>query len=122
LSYLLTDEAYAVAILHYNADSSPENKHWYFLARADALDGLANQHGGRHFPRSANPGGLGVGFHPGADLYCPGLPGHPRQADFIGSAFGGVTSILAAGLPYKLGLVTAALVGILVGLLTERKA
>lgn len=33
----------------------------------------------------------------------------------------GVTSILAADLPYKLGLVSAALVGILAGLLAERK-
>jgi hypothetical protein len=33
----------------------------------------------------------------------------------------GLTSILAADLPYKLGLLMAALVGILAGLLAERK-
>lgn len=32
LAYLLTDEAYAVSILHYNkTDPAQDNKHWYFF-------------------------------------------------------------------------------------------
>jgi 4-azaleucine resistance transporter AzlC len=31
LAYLLTDEAYAVTITHYNREDSPDNKHLYFL-------------------------------------------------------------------------------------------
>ena len=31
LSYLLTDEAYAVTITHYNREGDSETRHWYFL-------------------------------------------------------------------------------------------
>ena len=31
LAYLLTDEAYAVIITHYNKPGNPFQKHWYFL-------------------------------------------------------------------------------------------
>ncbi len=37
LAYLLTDEAYAVAIAHYHADSPVVNKHWYFLGAGVTL-------------------------------------------------------------------------------------
>ena len=40
LAYLLTDEAYAVAILHYRQDSDPSEKHWFFLGAGLASGGF----------------------------------------------------------------------------------
>jgi predicted branched-subunit amino acid permease len=60
LSYLLTDEAYAVAILHYNADSPRRTNTGIFRCRADALDRLANQHCDWHLPWGANSRRLGA--------------------------------------------------------------
>ena len=37
LAYLLTDEAYAVAILHYQKPGDDTQKHWYFLGAGLAL-------------------------------------------------------------------------------------
>ena len=37
LSYFLTDEAYAVAIIHYQEPTENENKHWYLLGAGLAL-------------------------------------------------------------------------------------
>ena len=43
------------------------------------------------------------------------------RAGLVAAAAGGIVSVLAFGLPYKLGIMAAALIGIIAGLWSERK-
>ncbi len=122
LAYLLTDEAYAFAILHYHKEEAPlANKHWYFLGAGLALWGSWQaQHGDRYLP-----GGCAARESWSLDftlalsfiaLMVPALKGRPGVAAALAA---GLVAVLTFNLPYKLGLVTATLVGIGVGLWVE---
>jgi 4-azaleucine resistance transporter AzlC len=90
LSYLLTDEAYAVAITHYNRDGDPANRHWYFLGAGLTLTFIA--------------------------LIVPALK---DKASVAAALAAGLMGVLAIGLPFRTGLLLAALTGILMGRLVE---
>lgn len=121
LAYLLTDEAYAVTILHYYDDeASPGNKRWYYLGAGLALWSawqLSTAIGiylGAVVPESWSLDfTLALSF---IALLVPTLKGRPGVAASLAA---GVVAVLSFGLPYKLGLVTAALVGIGVGMWAE---
>lgn len=125
LAYLLTDEAYAVTITHYNqqeASPSPSaSKHWYFLGAGLALwstwqaSTVAGIFLGAQVPASwALDFTLTLTF---IALVVPALNDRPSVAAALSA---GVVAVLAADLPLKLGLMAAALTGILVGLRLER--
>jgi len=127
LAYLLTDEAYAVTITHYNqpgASPSPSaRKHWYFLGAGLALwstwqaSTVVGIFLGAQVPASwALDFTLTLTF---IALVVPALNDRPSVAAALSA---GVVAVLAADLPLKLGLMVAALTGILVGLWLERNA
>jgi 4-azaleucine resistance transporter AzlC len=123
LSYLLTDEAYAVAILHYDADSAPTNKHWYFFGAGLTLwIGWQISTAIGIFLGTQIPASWGLDFTLALTFIALVFPVIRDKPTVLAALAAGLTSILAADLPYKLGLLTAALVGILTGLLAERKA
>ena len=123
LAYLLTDEAYAVSIGHYQNPNSalPDadaagNKHWYFFGAGLALWStwqLSTAAGifiGAQVPASWSLDfTLALTF---IALVVPNLRDRPSLAAALAA---GITAVLTYGLPFKLGLVLAALVGILVG-------
>ena len=121
LAYLLTDEAYGVAILHYQDDKAPpSNKHWYFLGAGLALwitwqvSTAIGIYLGAVLPESWSLDfTLALTF---IALLAPTLNDRPGVAAALAA---GVVAVLTFGLPYKLGLVTAALVGIGVGVWVE---
>jgi 4-azaleucine resistance transporter AzlC len=123
LAYLLTDEAYAVTITHYDSDDKSYgkgNKHWYFLGAGLALWSswqLSTALGiflGAQVPESWSLDfTLALTF---IALVVPGLKDRPALASALSA---GVCAVLLAGLPYKLGLVAAALVGIMIGMFFE---
>ena len=122
LSYLLTDEAYAVAILHYNADGPAERKHWYFFGAGLTLwTGWQISTAIGIFLGAQIPASWGLDFTLALTFIALVFPVIRDRPTWLAAIAAGLTSILASGLPYKLGLVTAALVGILAGLLAERK-
>jgi 4-azaleucine resistance transporter AzlC len=122
LSYLLTDEAYAVSILHYDADSPPANKHWYFLGSGLTLwTGWQISTAIGIFLGAQIPAAWGLDFTLALTFIALVFPVIRDKPTLLAALAAGVTSVLAAGLPYKLGLVTAALVGIMAGMLAERK-
>lgn len=123
LSYLLTDEAYAVAILHYNTDSAPMNKHWYFFGAGLTLwTGWQISTAIGIFLGTQIPASWGLDFTLALTFIALVFPVIRDRPTVLAALAAGLTSILASDLPYKLGLLTAALVGILTGLLAERKA
>jgi len=94
LGYLLTDEAYAVTIAHYQSVPvrSPDYRHWYFLGSGLALWSTWQ-------------------ISTYAGIYLGAVVPASWSLDF---------TLLCYGLPYKLGLIIAACVGILVGVWAER--
>jgi 4-azaleucine resistance transporter AzlC len=120
LAYLLTDEAYAVAILKYEQDGETPSRHWYFLGAGLALWTcwqISTALG--IFLGAVIPAHWSLDFTLALTfiaLVVPALKDKPAAGAALVAA---VTAVLAYGLPYKLGLILAALVGILAGLLLE---
>jgi predicted branched-subunit amino acid permease len=134
LAYLLTDEAYAVAITHYTtlalADSplppgdgpGVRTGYWYFLGGGLALwttwqiSTAVGVFLGAQVPASWSLDfTLALTF---IALVVPALKDRPGMAAALSA---GVTALLAYGLPYKLGLIVAAGVGILAGIWTDSR-
>jgi 4-azaleucine resistance transporter AzlC len=120
LAYLLTDEAYAVSIAHYNRDGEPANKHWYFLGAGLALwsSWQASTAVGI-FLGTQVPPEWGLDFTLALTFIALVIPAIKDRPSLLAAIAAGAVSLLAAGLPYKLGLLTAAFVGIAAGLGSE---
>jgi len=123
LSYLLVDEAYAVAIRHYEQHAGGLNKHWYFLGAGAALWAiwqLSTAAGillGTEVPPS-----WGLDFTLALTFIAIVVPMLKDRASLVAALTAGMTALLAFGLPYKLWLILAACAGIAAGVLVERKA
>ncbi len=122
LAYLLTDEAYAVAIVHYRDTDNPY-RHWYFFGTGLTL---------WFCWQSSTALGVFIGAqvpaHWSLDFALPltfialVVPMLRNRAYVIAALVAGVVGVLAAGAPYKLGLMLAAVLGILTGLVAETVA
>ncbi len=138
LAYLLTDEAYAVSVIFYqktdqdaippaegSSESPPsrpaDNRHWFMLGAGLALWTswqLSTAVGislGAIVPQSWSLDfTLALTF---IALVVPNLKDRPGVASALAA---GIAAIAFYAVPYKLGLVIAALIGIFVGLLVEK--
>ena len=129
LAYLLTDEAYAVSIIHYQRteDSGEAEahdlRHWYFLGAGLALWTiwqLSTAVG--IFLGAQIPGSWSLDFTLALTfiaIIVPAIHGRPGLAAAISA---GLTAVLFFSLPYRLGLIIASLVGIAVGLWMEGRS
>ncbi len=123
LAYLLTDEAYAVTIIHYRRDEPSSHKHWYFLGAGLALwTAWQASTAAGIFLGAQVPDSWSLDFTLALTFIALVVPALKDRASVAAALTGGVVSLLAAGLPFKLGLVLAALAGILAGLLVESHA
>ena len=148
LSYLLTDEAYVVTILHYErAESaaseqraateqrvaaeppaglasarSADQRHWFYLGAGLALWTcwqLSTALG--IFLGAAVPGSWGLEFTLPLTFIALVVPNLNSRATVGAALTAGLAAVLAYSLPYKLGLIAAALIGVLVGLALDYK-
>ncbi len=122
LSYLLTDEAYAVAVLHYQDESEPiKHKHWYFLGAGLALWTTWQVSTAAGILLGAQiPADWSLDFTLALTFIALVVPALKERADVAAALTGGLTAVLLTGLPYKLGLVIGALLGIAVGVLVDK--
>jgi 4-azaleucine resistance transporter AzlC len=120
LAYLLTDEAYAVTITHYNQESDPSHKHWYFLGagltlwitwQVSTAIGI--------FIGAQIPQNWPLDFVLPLTFIALVVPALKDKASVIAAVTAALVGLLTFGFPYKTGLLAAAFVGILVGLLVE---
>jgi predicted branched-subunit amino acid permease len=109
LSYLLTDEAYAVVVMHYQKKTDIKYKHWFFLGAGLVLCELLQLSTAAGIFLGAQVPAIGFGFHPGADLHCAAVPSI-KTARRCWQPLARGTPCWRAGLPYKLGLIAAAFV------------
>ncbi len=121
LAYLLTDEAYAVAITHFNQKGPSPTRHWHLLGAGLTLwstwqiSTVASILIGSQL-------GLNWSLSFALPLTFIGLvvPGIRDRATLAAAVSAGVIGLLFSGLPYKLGLIVAAVVGISMGVWMEK--
>jgi len=120
LSYLLTDEAYAVTITHYNREGDSPDRHWYFLGagltlwsawQASTAVGI--------FIGAQIPASWPLGFVLPLTFIALVVPALKDRAGVAAALVAGLVGLLAANFPYKTGLLLAALIGIITGLVIE---
>lgn len=122
LSYLLTDEAYAVTIINYRQNGQRVGEYWFFLGAGLALwttwqvstaVGI--------LLRTLVPASWGLDFALPLTFIALVVPSLRHAADGVTAVVAGGLAIMLAGLPYKLGLILASLVAIAIGLGWERR-
>lgn len=126
LAYLLTDEAYAVAILHYRrmpaAAAGRDTRHWFTLGAGLALWGtwqLSSAAG--IFLGSQIPTGWSLDFALPLTFLALLIPAVTDRPTVAAALTAGTVGVIGAGWPYKIGLVAAALSGIAVGAALEAR-
>jgi 4-azaleucine resistance transporter AzlC len=122
LAYLLTDQAYAVSLLRFENDEDVSRR-WFYLGIASALwvtwqvatvVGIA--------VGASVPDGWRLEFAVPLVFLAVLVPAVTDRATGTAALVGGSVAIAANGLPFNLGLILAALVGIAAGLLAEEVA
>jgi 4-azaleucine resistance transporter AzlC len=120
LSYLLTDEAYAPTILKYERDGVQPFSHWFLFGAGLALWSTWQASTALGiFLGTAIPDSWSLDFALPLTfiaMVVPVLKGRPYIAAALSA---GVVALVAYPLPFKLGLILAALVGILIGTFLE---
>ncbi len=123
LAFGLTDETFAVSVTRYNEKDNVPEKHYYnlgsmvFMYLNWNLCTFIGLTAGKAFPGISR---WGLDFAMPATfigIVIPYLISKPMWAAVITS---GTVSIIAAGLPHKLGLMLAALTGVMVGMACEK--
>ncbi|WP_135828571.1 AzlC family ABC transporter permease [Halorussus halobius] len=119
LSYLLTDQAYAASIFEFENDDDVSRK-WYFLGVAGPIwlmwqvatvAGIALG--------SGVPDGWHLDFAVPLVFLALVIPAVTDRSTAVAAVVGGSVAVAAAGFPFNLGLITAAVAGIAGGLVTE---
>jgi 4-azaleucine resistance transporter AzlC len=122
LSYLLTDEAYAVAIIHYQREGATPLGHWYFLGAGLALWTswqISTAIG--IFLGAQVPESWGLDFSLSLTFIALVVPALKDKAGVVTAAVATLAALLFFGLPFRLGLIAAAFVAIAAGIFTENK-
>jgi 4-azaleucine resistance transporter AzlC len=120
LSYLLTDEAYAPTILHYEEVGITPNAHWFWLGAGLSLWlnwQISTALG--IFLGAAIPDSWSLDFALPLTFIAMVVPVLKKRPAIAAALLAGVVALVAFPLPYRLGLILAALVGILVGTILE---
>ncbi len=122
LSYLLTDEAYAPSIIKYEKDGAQPFSHWFLFGAgfslwfnwqvSTALGIFLGTAIPKEWPLDF---ALPLTF---IAMVVPILKNRPMIASALSA---GLVALLAYSLPYKLGIILAALTGIIVGTILEGK-
>lgn len=140
LAYLMTDEAYAVVITHYtrtreqaNREQGPEPGardrgiagsrygHWFFLGAGVTLWVAWQASTAMGMLLGAEiPQRWSLEFALPLTFIALVMPTLTDLAAVLAAGTAGVIAVVAIGLPYKLGLMLGALVGIVAGLVGER--
>ena len=121
LCYLMTDEAYAVAITHYNQGTALPKKHWFFLGaglimwsawQISTMTGV--------FLGPVIPKDLPLDFTITLTFIALVVPMLRDRSTLIVALVAGVIAVCVIGLPFKLNLILAALAAVSIGLAFDR--
>jgi len=129
LAYLLTDEAYAVAIIHYQRTQetidceAPDYRHWFTLGAGLALwaTWLISTAVGI-FLGAQVPASWSLDFTLALTFIALVIPALSDRPNWAAALSAGAVAVASYTLPLKLGLILASLVGIGVGLWVDSRA
>lgn len=120
LSYLLTDQAYALSITRYLADESAGTRQWYYLGAAFPIWALwVTSTVLGLWVGAAVPASWQLGFTLPLVFLVLLVPVIRDRPGVAAAITGGGVAVLAHQVPYHLGLTIGALAGILAGVGTE---
>jgi 4-azaleucine resistance transporter AzlC len=120
LAYLLTDEAYAVTIIHYNREPDSSYRHWYFFGAGLTLwSSWQVSTAVGIFIGAQIPASWPLDFVLPLTFIALVVPAIKDRAGLASALVAGLIGLLATNLPYKTGLLAAALIGIITGLVIE---
>ena len=122
LAYLLTDEAYAPTVIHYEKEGATPFGHFFLLGAGLTLwiDWQISTALGI-FLGAAIPESWSLDFALPLTFIAMVVPVLKDRPAIAAAVSAGVVALFAHTLPYKLGLIVAALVGIIVGTLLEKR-
>lgn len=121
LAYLLTDEAFAMTITRFNEKPDMPYKGWYFFGAGFSLWftwQIATAVG--IFAGGQVPTSWSLDFTIALTFLALSVPSIRDRSTAIAAITGGIAAVLLRGMPYQLGLVTAAILGIAAGYGVEK--
>lgn len=125
LAYLLTDEAFAVSILHFHkprSATSPDYRHFFLLGSGLALWSTWQLGTALGILLGAQiPASWSLEFTLTLTFIGMVVPSLKDRAGAAAAIVAGLVALLAFTLPLKLGLVLGSLAGILAGMIMERR-
>ena len=122
LSYLLTDEAYAPSILKYEETGVTPFSHWFLLGAGFSLWSTWQVSTALGiFLGAAIPENWPLDFALPLTFIAMVVPALKNRPMIASAVSAGLVALLAYSLPFKLGLILAALTGIAVGTILEGK-
>ncbi len=122
LAYLLTDEAYAPSVVHYEEKDVTPFSHWFLFGTGLSLWTIWQISTALGiFLGTAIPESWSLDFALPLTFIAMVVPVLKNRPAVSAALSAGVTALVAYSLPYKLGLILAALVGIAVGTYLEEK-
>jgi 4-azaleucine resistance transporter AzlC len=122
LAYLLTDEAYATTIVRYQDREKPAaTRHWFFLGAGLTLwvSWQLSTAAGILLGASV-PENWSLDFTLAVTFIGIVVPTLKNRAEVAAAVTAGIVALLTFHWPYKLGLMAAALSGIVIGIWIER--
>jgi 4-azaleucine resistance transporter AzlC len=123
VGFWLTDESFAVAIARYHQPDTSLFKHWYYLGAALLMYGnwqVCTAIGvwlGRQLPNAAN---WGLDFAMSVTFIGMVIPYIQTLSMGVTVFVAGVIALLMQPLPHQLGLIVAAMAGVVAGFSTEQ--
>ena len=122
LSYLLTDEAYAPSVIQYEKEGKTPHGHWFLLGAGLTLwtDWQISTALGIWLG-TAIPESWSLDFALPLTFIAMVVPVLKDRPAIAAACSAGIVALVAHRLPYQLGLIVAAFVGIAVGTLLERR-
>ena len=119
LAYLLTDQAYALAVTRFGTDR-PVRRRWYYLGAALPLWAVWQVCTVLGVVAGARvPDSLPLSFAVPLTFLALLVPAVTDRASGTAAVVGGTAAVLGAGLPLNLGLIAGAVGGVLAGLVVE---
>ncbi|MEM8532392.1 MAG: AzlC family ABC transporter permease [Chloroflexota bacterium] len=121
-AYLLTDQAYALAITHFMQHPHNVYKHWYFLGAGFTMWCVWQVGSAIGILLGTQvPAGWQLDFTIPLAFMALLMPAITDRVFAVVALVAAITAVLTATLPFKLGLLISAFVGISIGLLLKEK-
>jgi len=122
ISYLMTDQSFAMTVRRYGEPGDRRHKHWFFMGASMTLFWtwqLAVVAG--VLAGSGVPASWSLDFVVVLTFIALLVPVVKKRADFAAALVAATIALATAGFPYRLSLVVGSIAGIAVGLILDRR-